>query len=331
MSEFVTRNAVAKRAGVSSAVVSYVINESNYVSEEKRRRVLDAIEELGYYPNFLARGLKTNKSSQIAFICDSIDNEWMGDIESLLFSKGYYVSVLYSRKNEELLRMLVQRQYEGIFMMTNVFTTSQLNSLAKNIPMVLYKTRNYGELDASIVTVAPNYYDGVKKSVEHLALKDHKRIALIPPLRYQTKGVKGDDFRAKAYVETLMENNLAIDERLICITTETMETVKASVYGMLTDMRAKSGPTGFVICNDYLAARVMQFIKKMNLRIPEDIAIVGTDNTNIAEITSPALTSVDFCKKELAQKVAQTLLALIAGEQIKDTYLDVSLVVREST
>jgi DNA-binding LacI/PurR family transcriptional regulator len=85
-----------------------------------------------------------------------------------------------------------------------------------------------------------------------------------------------------------------------------------------------------VVCNDYLAARVMQFIKKTGFRVPEDIAITGTDNTNIAGITSPALTSVDFNKKEFAKTAAETLLALINGQQVKESYFDVSLVIRES-
>lgn len=332
MAKVVTRNAVAKKAGVSPAVVSYVINESNYVSEEKRKAVLDAIEELGYYPNLLARGLKTNKSSQIAFVCDNIDNEWMSDIEVLLFEKGYYVSVIYSRKDEELLRMLVQRQYEGIFMMTNVFTTAQLNKLAKNgLPIVLYKTRSYGKLHPNIVTVAPDYFDGVRKSVDYLALKGHKRIALVPPLKYQTKGVKGDDFRVKAYVEALQKNELDVDEGLVCTTTETKETILNSVLNMLTEMPPGHNPTGFVVGNDYIAAQVMQFIKKMGLRVPEDVAVVGTDNTNITEITSPALTSVDFDKKKFAQKTAETLLALIDGKTAEGAYLEVNLVIREST
>jgi DNA-binding LacI/PurR family transcriptional regulator len=321
---------VAKKAGVSPAVVSYVINKSNYVSEEKRKAVLNVIEELGYYPNLQARGLKTNKSFQIAFICDNIDNVWMAEIEALLFAKGYYVSVIYSRKDDNLLRMLVQRQYEGIFMMTNVFTTEQLNGLAKRgIHIVLYKTRNYGTLAKNIVTVAPDYYDGVKKSVDYLAQKGHTRIALIPPIKYITQGVRGDDFRVRAYVEALEKNRLNVDEKLVCTATDTVELIADSVSDMLN--RSISRPTGFVVGNDYLAAQIMQVIKKQGLKIPDDAAVIGADNTNIAPILSPALTSIDFSKKEFAQKTAETLLALIDGNEMPGEYLKVNLVVREST
>jgi DNA-binding LacI/PurR family transcriptional regulator len=322
---------VAKKAGVSPAVVSYVINKSNYVSDKKRKAVLDAIEKLGYYPNLQARGLKTKKSFQIAFICDNIDNVWMAEIEALLFAKGYYVSVIYSRKDDNLLRMLVQRQYEGILMMTNVFSTEQLNGLAKKgIHMVLYKTRNYGTLAKNIVTVAPDYYDGVKKSVDYLAQKGHTRIALIPPNKYITQGVEGDDFRVRAYVEALGENHLSVDVNLVCTATDTIESIEDSVRTMLTKNDPASRPTGFVVGNDYLAAQIMQVIKKQGFKIPCDAAVIGADNTNIAPILSPALTSVDFSKKEFAQKTVETLLALIAGEKTRGEYLKVNLVIRES-
>lgn len=74
----ITRNDVAKRAGVSPAVVSYVLNNSKYVSDERRKAVLEAVEELGYQPNMMARGLKTKKSMQIAFVCDNLRNDWLG-------------------------------------------------------------------------------------------------------------------------------------------------------------------------------------------------------------------------------------------------------------
>ena len=77
MGKNATRNDVAKLAGVSPAVVSYVINKTKFVSEEKTQAVLDAIKELNYQPNLYARSLKTNRSMQIAFVCDNLRNDWL--------------------------------------------------------------------------------------------------------------------------------------------------------------------------------------------------------------------------------------------------------------
>ena len=162
----VTRNDVAKLAGVSPAVVSYVLNNSKYVSEERRTAVLRAVEELGYQPNIMARGLKTKKSMLVAFVCDNLRNDWLEGAEELLFRNGYYVSHCYSKPGPDFINMLLMRQFDGVFMMSNLFSTDQLNQLAAHgIPVILYKTREYGDLDPRIVTLAPSYFDAVSKSV----------------------------------------------------------------------------------------------------------------------------------------------------------------------
>lgn len=330
MKKVATRNDVAERAGVSPAVVSYVLNNSNYVSDDKRKAVLTAVEELGYYPNILAKSLKTSKSSQIAFICDNIDsNHWLAKIEKRFYENKYNVSLCYSKPTDEFLQMIVSRNFEGIFMMTNIYSSEQLNFIADcGIPIVLYKTRQYKNLHPRIVTVAPNYAEGVKKSVDYLAVKGHKNIAFVPPVRYKTKGITGDDFRIRAYVETLEKHHLAVEESLVCVNTNTVEDIMDSVFNMVT--AGIKAPTGIIVGNDYLASQIMQYLKKLGLRVPDDIAIVGTDNSNIAPITSPALTSVDFSKEELAEKVTTKLIALINGQKPTDEYLDIRLVIRES-
>ena len=97
MGKNATRNDVAKLAGVSPAVVSYVINKTKFVSEEKTQAVLDAIKELNYQPNLYARSLKTNRSMQIAFVCDNLRNDWLEIAEKKLDKLGYNVSHCYSR------------------------------------------------------------------------------------------------------------------------------------------------------------------------------------------------------------------------------------------
>ena len=327
----VTRNDVAKLAGVSPAVVSYVINSSKYVSEEKTAAVKKAIKELQYRPNMQARGLKTNRSMQIAFVCDNLRNDWLEGAETLLFEKGYYVSHCYSKDDENFIQMLISRQFDGVFLMSNRFSTAQLNEIAgAGIPIVLYKTRNYGKLDPHIVTVAPDYRDGVVKSVNYLAVRGHKKIALIPPIRYRTKGLEDDGFRVKAYVETMKQNGLELHEEWVCTETESVEEILSSVFNMLTNGRKELRPTAFVTGNDYTAVQIMQYVKKMGLRIPEDVAIVGVDNVYLATVVTPALTSVDFSKEEFCQKLADTMLKLVDGEIPEGEYIKVSVVVRDS-
>ena len=102
MNKKITRDDVAKLAGVSPAVVSYVINQTKFVSEEKTQAVRRAIEELQYRPNLHARSLKTNKSMQIAFVCDNLRNNWLEIAEQKFFDRGYVHAVqpLYGRPAE---------------------------------------------------------------------------------------------------------------------------------------------------------------------------------------------------------------------------------------
>ena len=128
----------------------------------------------------------------------------------------------------------------------------------------------------------------------------------------------------------MRENGLEIRDDLVCTDTRSMETITNSVLNMLLDGQRTTRPTAFIVCNDHLAIQIMKQIKLLGLRIPEDVAIIGADNTYLADLVSPSLTSIEFSKKEFAQKMANALLSLMQGTQPEDEYIPVSLVVRES-
>ena len=327
----VTRNDVAKRAGVSPAVVSYVINSSKYVSEEKTLAVKKAIEELQYRPNIQARGLKTNRTMQVAFVCDNLRNDWLEGAETLLFEKGYYVSHCYSRDGEDFIQMLIARRFDGIFMMSNRFSTAQLNEIAEaGIPVVLYKTRKYGELNPKIISLVPDLMDGVKKSVNYLAMRGYRKIALIPPIRYRTQGLSDDGFRVRAYMDAMKQNGLALKEEFVCTETESIDSIMKSVVNMMLQGDKEKRPSAFICGNDYIAIQVIQELKKLGLQVPENVGVIGNDNIYLAEVISPTLTTVDFSKEEYVRKLSEKLLQLMNGKIPEDEYLKVSIVVRES-
>ena len=327
----VTRNDVARLANVSPAVVSYVINNSKFVSEEKVIAVKKAIEELQYRPNMQARGLKTNRSMQIAFVCDNLMNYWLEGAEQRLFESGYYVSHCYSRGGDDFIDMLIARQFDGVFMMSNRYSTAQLNRLAEmDIPVVLYKTRTYGKLDERIVTVVPDYRDGIVKSVNYLVMKGHKRIALLLPSRYKIRGHLDDGFRISAYAETLRANGIEPRLDFIFSESESTDEFASSVMNMLLQNDKDARPTAFIAGNDYMAMQILALARQLKLRVPEDLAVIGADNTYLAEAANPGITSVDFSKKVFCRQLADTMIELIRGEAPKDQYLPVSICIRET-
>lgn len=329
MKKKITRNDVAKLAGVSPAVVSYVINQTKFVSEEKTLAVKKAIEELHYRPNLYARSLKTNKSMQVAFVCDNLRNNWLDIAEKMFFDKGYFVSHCYSRDGEDFIQMLIEGRFDGVFMLSNRYTASQLNEIAKaGIPIVLYKTRDYSFLEPNIVTVAPDIYGGITKAVNYLIARGHKKIILAPPLRYNMNLKKG--FRERAYKEALEDNGLTYEEELVCRDTASVEAIFSKIFDLIFSGKPAGRPTAIVAGDDYLAGNIMQYLKKLGLRVPEDMAVVGMDNTYLSEILSPPLSSVDFSKEEFSRHLVDTMLKLIGGEPVKDQLIGVSLAVRES-
>lgn len=328
----VTRNDVAKLAGVSSAVVSYVINDSNYVSAEKREAVLKAIKELEYTPNMFAKGLKTNRSNQIALVGDSLQGELFGELSTRLFDRGFYSSLFYSQIDDAFIRRIIDGRFDAVFMTSNSFSSSQLNSIVESgIPMVLYKSRNYRDLDKRIVSIVPDFSDSMKKAVDYLVLKGHQRIAYIPPLKYKTAGINGDDFRAMAYVSTLKAHGISAKEEFFCTDTKSVESIFDSIFSMLSNATDQTRPTAFIVGDDHLAAQVMQYIKKFNLEVPKDVAIIGWGNIPSSQITTPQLTTIECNIEMFALKVSQALVDLVNGVTPEDEFCNVSLIIRESS
>lgn len=331
MKQKVTRNDVAKLAGVSPAVVSYVVNNSNYVSAEKRDAVLKAIKELDYTPNYFARNLRSNRSNQIALVGDTLQEELYGGMSTELFEKGYYSSLFFSRKGDSFISRLIEGRFAAVFMASNGFSAEQLNRIVQaGIPLILYQSREYEGLDPRIVIRAPDISDGVKRILNYLILKGHKRIAYIPPLRYQTEGAQGNDFRAKAYSSTLKANGLKVDESLFCIHTQSESSILEDVFAMMTSYDIDSRPTAFVTSDDHMAAQVMRYLKKLNLRVPEDVAVVGWGNIVSSRITTPELTTIDSEIPYFAREVADALVQMANGEQPESRLYCGKLIIRGS-
>lgn len=323
-----TRNDVAKLAGVSPAVVSYVLNNSNYVSDAKRKAVLDAIKELNYSPNLFAKGLRTNRSSSIALVGDSLQGELFGPLSIRLLNNGFYSSLFYSQLNDSFIQRVIDGRFDAVFMTSNGFTSKQLNRIVENgTPMILYKSREYSGLSDAIVTMAPDFYDGVLQAMRYLIGKGHRRIAYVPPLRYRIGGLGGNGFRIRAYRCALEEAGISADERLVCTHTESVAEIWQDVQTMLA---LEQHPTAFVVGDDHLAAQLMQHLRAQGCSVPQQAAVVGWGNIPSATITTPQLTTVDGNVEEFAGEVAKALVDLANGTPVESRYSAVRLIERDS-
>ena len=266
---------------------------------------------------------------QIAFVCDNLRNNWLEIAEKKFFDRGYFVSHCYSRDGDEFIQMLIEGRFDGVFMLSNRYTAAQLNQIAgAGIPVVLYKTRDYSFLEPNIVAVAPDIYSGVEKTVNYLVFRGHKRIILAPPLRYNMNMAKG--FRERAYKDALEANGLPYNDHYVCRNTESENSVLATIFDLVFAGNPDERPTAVIAGDDYLAGHIIQYVKRLGLKVPADLAVVGMDNIYLADMLSPALTSVDFSKEEFSDRLVDTMLKLIDGQKPADQYIAVSLAVRES-
>lgn len=321
----VTRNEVAERAGVSPSVVSYVLNNSNYVSEEKRKAVLKAVEELHYHPNYIGRSLKTKKTNILGLVCDDIRSELFAEItyfsEKYAYDKGYNLFLCTSHQEDAFLSQLVDHRLDGIFLATSIYSTEQINKIAKSgIPVALYGARHYGELESRVRCLRVDYVKAAYLLTERLIQRGFERIAFFPPYKSKVHQFSRKDYRYRGYEDALLAYNYQVDESLISYENDRYDDILNRAVQICGDNLEKYGKVGIVAGNDYLAVLIMNHLKKAGLYDPEKIAITGMDDTASSKIVDPRLTTVGFSKKDIARYVVDFLVedGNNDGQQVKD-------------
>lgn len=308
-----TRKDVADMAGVSPAVVSYVLNKSNYVSEEKKADVLKAVEALNYQPNYMGRSLKSKKTNNLGLICDDIRSELFAEIayysERYAYENGYSLFLCTSHLEDEFLNQIVDHRLDGIFLATSIYSTEQINQIAKsNIPVALYKAHHYENLDPRVKCIQVDYHKASYMLTEHLINKGHKKIAFFPPYRSRLSYWGSDDYRFKGYQDAMNHYGYPLEDEFICYDNENYENIMKKAEKICRDSLESGEKIALVTGNDYLAIRIMTHLKEVKIYNQEQIAITGMDHTASADIASPSLTTVSFSKINIAKAVVDYLI-----------------------
>lgn len=309
-----TRKEVAELAGVSPAVVSYVLNNSNYVSSEKRRAVLEAVEKLGYQPDYAAKSLKEKKTYNLGLVCDDIRNELFAEIafycEKYANENGYKLFLCTAHQEDSFLKSLGNGHLDGIFLGTNLYRAEQINwFVKKNIPVVLFKTRDYTELDSRVKCLEIEYYKATYIITERFIKQGFSRIGFFPPYLSQNKSFDRKDHRLKGYLDALERYGIKVDESLICFDNSSYQKILEKAEEMYERGRDAFGKIAFVVGNDFNAVKIMQYFQKKGLYQREKIGIIGMDHTSCGEIVNPRLTTVGFSKQEAAWEAIKFLIS----------------------
>lgn len=343
-----TRNDVAREAGVSPAVVSYVLNNSNYVSEEKRKAVMKAVRKLNYSPNLTARSLKSGKSKDFLLITDDIRNEMFSEIsyymEPVAFENGYSVTLMSSaqRSYDELINVIKQHSYAGVFLFSGVIPLTKtyvkkLNQLAKDgIPIVMFMfIQNSYSFDENITVIHANIRDAVCNAVDYLIEeKGIRKIAYLgdgDPITSGESQPFGDGLRVNGYLDSLKKHGIEprLDYVMFLDQINKDQTSYLDVDGVVRNYLAferQDRPDAFFVNSDELAAVLMRSLFNAGVVVPRDIQIISFGATLSSTITNPELTTVELPKKEIADLAIKTLLAKARNKEVEDASVVLRLI-----
>jgi LacI family transcriptional regulator len=323
---------VAERARVSVTTVSHVVNDTRPVSEELRQRVLQAMRELGYQPNQLARSLRRGQTHIIGMIIPDSTNPFFAEVargvEDTSFEQGYSVILCNSDGDldKELLytNVLVKKQVDGIlFVAAGVSTERILDLQARNIPLVLIDR----ELpDAAVDAVLTDNARAGWLATRHLIELGHTRIACVTGPSDLTPSAD----RVIGYRKALSQSNLAVDEALI---------LKGDFHytsgyeAGLQLLSLEPPPTAVFACNDLMAIGLMSAARQSGLRVPEDLSVVGFDDVRLAAFANPPLTTIAQPKYQIGVVAVRLLLERMREPELaaRRHVLDTRLLTRAST
>lgn len=323
---------VAARAGVSIKTVSRVVNGAAYVSEATRRRVQRAIARLNYRPNALARGLVTGRSRSLGLVIADVVNPFFPPlvraVEDAAAARGYNVILCDTDEDagreRAVISVLLERQVDGLILCASRVPERHLRALAGDgIPLMLVN-RVVGH--PRIAAVVADGVAGGRMATGHLLALGHRRIAYLagPRASFSHRS------RLRGYRQALAAKGIAPDPALIVGGRATMAAGREAMAALL-DLRRP--PTAVFAFDDLMAIGAMEELRRRGMRVPEDVAVAGFDDIDLAAFVDPPLTTVAQPKAEMGRLAADRLLDMIeTGRPPKDRIVTLTpaLVVRRS-
>ena len=326
-----TRKDVAELAGVSETIVSYVINNNRYVSDEKRQRVLDAVRELHYRPNSIARSLKGKGSSHILFIADKIDNEYFGrivrEIDAVAYDKGYLISLMSVRNNQDFINRILSRQADAVIVSSTGLDDQYIQMLIDaGIPVVLLMTRDYATVTGEVSRIYTGNESGIMNAVHYMYDKGARHLVYVDRISQHGHFSNRSDMRYRGFCNQM---------EALCLPSDAIITHKTSyeeVYDAVCELiRGGSPADGFICRNDQMASIVVQAVTDCGKRVPDDISVIGFDNSSICTILQPQLSSIDMERSAIASAAIELIDSMIAGNGADERHFITRLVLRGTT
>lgn len=322
----VTIKDVAEAAGVSISTVSYTLNHSGPVSEEKKQKIMEAVRQLGYVPNGMAKNLKSRKNGFIGYFAHSLYGVVYGEvlrgIESEMEKNGQEMIAAKCGPIQDIThisRLLLERMVDGAIIFSETIPNDLVNLLANEQCPVVVLDR---ELEAHFVsTVLIDNENSAYRVGEYIHSLSLSRVACLVG-----RGFDGEH-RLTGFRRAVEAFGLDCPAEW-CIEAGWEE--KTAYQETIKFIRGGHRPEVIFAFNDEMAAGCIKALQDMLLRVPEDVSVIGMDDIERSAVLSPGLTTVHRPLCELGEIAARTLIGMMKGEQSRRIVLPTSLIQRES-
>ncbi len=323
---------VAREAGVSTATVSRVLSGKPYVSEDLRKRVLDAVQTLSYRPSRVARSLRVQRSNILGLIVSDVQNPFFTTVaravEDVAYQHQFSVFLCNTDEDPEkealYIDLMLAEHVAGVIVTPSSSTSKAYRHLVDaDVPVVALDRRVEG---GDIDTVVVDNVSGAYEAVAHLIAEGHRRIGAVLGTRVSTTGEE----RYRGYARALEAHGIPLDPAL----------VRSGVgrtgigYEFTQELLALANPpTALFVGNNLLTIGALRAIQEQGLRIPVDIALASFDETDWMYFVRPALTVVAQPTYELGQIAAEMLLRRLDDKHAppQEVVLRPTLLIRDSS
>ncbi|EGR2272405.1 LacI family DNA-binding transcriptional regulator [Vibrio parahaemolyticus] len=328
-----TMKDIAKLAGVSTSTVSHVINKTRFVSEEISKRVNNAAKELNYYaPSALARSLKVNRTKTIGMLVTTSTNPFFGEVvkgvERSCYHKGYSLILCNTEGDNERMRQsintLLQKRVDGLILMCSSLEGERIDVFERypDIPVVVM---DWGPMLFTSDKIQDNSLRGGYLAAKYLIDCGHTEIGCItgPLIKHQAQ------MRYEGYKRAMNEAGLDFNANWIIESDFECE----GGYQAFKKMAERGKlPSSIFVSNDMMAMGVINAANELDIKVPDDLSIIGYDDIHIAKFMSPSLTTIHQPKYRLGQAAVETLVRRLddKSNEAQVVQLEPTLVVRNS-
>jgi len=323
---------VAKKAGVSYSTVSHVINKTKFVKESTKKRVLEAIKELNYQPNILARGFKLSQSYTIGLIVSDISHPFyrliFDSLQSEALKHNYDIFLCNTKysfiKASQHVTRLIEKRVDGVIFIIHEYELPlSLSLISQNIPVVTFEGN---KTDYLMSNIKQNFGTGIKQAIDHLISLGHKDIAFITA-QSDIKTIKKRKETFLNITEKYLNKINKPEVFEINITPETGIAGGIAAAGKILSIT--SPPTAVIVLADLAAMGFLSEAKKRGFNIPEDISIIGFND----RYTEPLISNIKVSRHKIGQTAWEMINNLINNEDKKgsEAVIDTTFIAREST